>query len=144
MSKIGLVFLIYFFLEVVITIEVGSKLGGFGTFIEMVVSFFIGLFILFNFKYSIKSSLISLATMQIDSKEFVAMNLFSLLGAILLIIPGILSDIIGILMQFGIFGSFVSNFLLGIGIDKFEKVKKKNNKNEEIIDVEIIDNKHNK
>jgi 2-isopropylmalate synthase/UPF0716 protein FxsA len=77
------------------------------------------------------------------------MNLFSALGAILLIIPGILSDIIGVLMQFGVFTNFIVNYLpirnsANYRFQKDNYKNSKNSKNEEIIDVEIIDDKSSK
>jgi len=148
-----MMFLIYFFLEVLITIEVGSILGGLNTFLEIVISFFIGIFILVNFKHSIKAKIMELATMQIDSKEFISSNILSLVGAIFLILPGVLSDTIGILMQFSLF----SGVFVAIASSRFSKIKRSNynnynnnsgfsnkkfkNDDKEIIDVEIIDTK---
>jgi 2-isopropylmalate synthase/UPF0716 protein FxsA len=91
--------LLYFFFEVVITIEVGSYLGGLGTFMEIVGTFLLGIFIIKNFKYSIADSLNSLKSGKITQEEFVSSKIFSIIGAMLLVLPGILSDFIGILLQ---------------------------------------------
>jgi 2-isopropylmalate synthase/UPF0716 protein FxsA len=92
-------FLLYFFLEVVFTIEVGSYLGGLGMFAEIIVSFILGLFIIKNFKYSVAESLKSLQKGEMSQKDIVSSHVFSLIGAILLMFPGVVSDVLGLLMQ---------------------------------------------
>ena len=43
-------FLFYLFLEVTVTVKVGSYIGGSWMFVEIMLSAFIGMFILRNFK----------------------------------------------------------------------------------------------
>jgi len=57
--------------------------------------------------------------------------MFKFVGAILLIIPGVFTDIIGLLMQFDTFGSMVAK----------KTMPKKDIVDDDIIDVEIIENK---
>lgn len=139
MKGFGIFFLIYLFLEVFTTIEVGSYLGGVGTFFEIVGSAIVGIFILVNFKYSIAESFQKVSRMEIDPKDVVSSSIFSLIGAILLIIPGILSDFIGILMQFKLFSVNFSK-LIAKNYTVQKKYNYKKNK-EDIIDVEIIESK---
>jgi len=61
------------------------------------------------------------------------LNLFSMLGAILLILPGFFSDILGILLQFSFFGTLFAKKILHL------KSKKRDFKNSDVIDVEIIE-----
>lgn len=102
-------FLIYLFLEVILTIEIASRIGGLATFLEIVGSAMIGIFILMNFRHTLSENLSALQMRQIDMQGFSNRNLMGLFGAILLILPGFLSDIIGLLMQFSLFGSLIIN-----------------------------------
>ncbi len=140
MGKIGIIFLIYFFLEVFVTIEVGSYLGGIGTFFEIIFSAIIGIFILFNFNSSLKENLTSLSKMQNSPDKVLSSTIFSLIGAIFLIIPGILTDVIGLLMQFDfialIFGKIITKSIINLN-NKRSYQKKYKHKREDIIDVEI-------
>ncbi len=129
-------FLLYFFLEVVITVDIAGRIGGLATFFEIIFSAFVGFFLLTNFRYTLAQSMTSLMAGKITIEEFQKMNLMSLVGAILLIIPGFFSDIVGILLQFGFFGTFIAKNILHL------KHKRKTHKgeNDDAIDVEIIDN----
>lgn len=102
-------FLIYLFLEVMVTTEIASMIGGLATFLEIVGSAFLGIFILMNFRHTLAENVYALRTRQIDMESFSQRNLMGLFGAILLIIPGFLSDMIGILMQFSLLSSLVIN-----------------------------------
>jgi 2-isopropylmalate synthase/UPF0716 protein FxsA len=126
-------FLIYLFLEVVITIEIASEIGGLATFLEIVGSAFIGIFILMNFRHTLAENVNALRTHQIDIQGFSNRNLMGLFGAVLLIIPGFLSDMIGMLMQFSLFGSLVVNRFTR----KYEPPTQP--KDEHVIDAEIIE-----
>ena len=131
-----LYFLVYFFLEVLITVDIGAQIGGLATFLEIVFSAFVGFFLLTNFRYTLAQSMSSLMTGQITVDEFQKMNMMSLLGAILLIIPGFFSDIIGILLQFGFFGTFIAKKILHL---KEKKRRKDEGDYDDAIDVEVID-----
>lgn len=102
-------FLIYLFAEVIITVEIASQIGGLATFLEIVGSALLGVFILLNFRHTLSENLYALQMRQIDVKGFSNRNLSGLLGALLLIVPGFLSDLIGFIMLFGLFGSLIVN-----------------------------------
>lgn len=136
-------FLIYLFLEITLSVEIASKIGGLYTFLEVIFSAFFGLFLLTNFKYTLGSNMAMIFSGEMDIKEFQRLSLFAILGAFLLIVPGFFSDILGVLLQFSAFGTFFARKIL--------KLKPKNkNKNDrgdmdsEIIDVEVIDYRDNR
>ena len=129
-------FLVYFFFEVVITVDIASRLGGLATFAEIIFSAFVGFFLLTNFRYTLAQSMTALMSGTITVDEFQKMNLMSLLGAILLIIPGFFSDIMGILLQFGFFGTFIAKKILHL---KEKKRRKDEGDYDDAIDVEVID-----
>ncbi len=129
-------FLIYFFIEVLVSVEFASQLGGLLTFLEIIVTAIIGFFLLTNFRYTLSGSIKSLMSKQITIEEFQRLSLFTALGAVLLIIPGFFSDILGILLQFGFFGTIFARKVLNLK----NKNKTDNKKDLDAIDVEIIDN----
>jgi 2-isopropylmalate synthase/UPF0716 protein FxsA len=78
----------------------------------------------------------------IDLEQFQKLNLFTLIGAILLIIPGFLTDIIGILLQFSAFTSMIVNrynVKSGKCNTSFEDENINYKKDSDVIDVEIIE-----
>jgi len=133
-------FIVYLFLEVLISVNISSRIGGLMTFFEIILSAFIGVSILINFRATLMENLRAVSMQSIDLLEFQRLNLFTLLGAFLLIIPGFLTDIVGILLQFSVFTSMIVNRY---------NVKSENNnmhsnmqnhikKDSDVIDVEII------
>lgn len=138
-------FIVYLFLEVVVSVNISSAIGALATFIEIVLSALLGLVILVNFKSTLRENLSSLSQNYMDMREFNSLNLFTIIGAILLIIPGFLTDIVGVLLQFSVFTTMLTNrySMRSSGHKKYTK----NNiqKDIDVIDVEIIsDNSHTK
>lgn len=134
-----LYFLLYLFLEVLISVNISSAIGGLMTFLEIVLSAFVGIIILLNFRKTLVENFASVANHSIDLEQFQKLNLFTLLGAFLLIIPGFLTDIIGILMQFSVFTTMLINRYNVKSANhnaKFTQTHIKKDSN--VIDVEII------
>lgn len=126
-------FLIYLFAEVTLTVEIASKIGGLATFLEIIGSAFLGIFILMNFRHALSENLEALRTRQIDVQGFSNRNMTGLLGALLLILPGFLSDIIGILLQF----SFIGTLIINRFTRKYQPPTQP--KDDHVIDAEIIE-----
>ena len=135
-------FLLYLFLEVLISVNISSAIGGLMTFLEIILSAFIGIAILVNFRKTLIENLTAVSYNCIDLKEFQSLNLFTLLGAILLIVPGFLTDIVGILMQFSVFTTMLVNrYQVKSSQCKtdFDEVQNQHKpKDYDVIDVEII------
>ncbi len=126
-------FLLYLFLETVVSVNIASALGGVLTFVEILLSALYGFFILANFRNSMGENFMMVVSGRIDVEEFERLNLFSFFGAILLIVPGFLTDIIGLLLQFSVITSMIAN--------RYKKPNHPNHFKEEsddVIDVEII------
>ncbi|HIP02049.1 MAG TPA: FxsA family protein, partial [Campylobacterales bacterium] len=121
--------------EVLVSVEFASQLGGLLTFLEIIVSAFIGLFLLTNFRYTLSKSMNGLMSGAISAQDFQKMSLFTLIGAVLLIIPGFFSDILGVLLQFSFFGKLFASKILNL---KNKKNIYREGKND-AIDVEVID-----
>ena len=93
--------LIYLFTEIMVSSYVSSYLGGFMSFIMVILSAFVGISLLRVFKYSLALNIKDLTSGKISQEDFVKTNMAKALGAFLLIIPGIFTDILGLLLQFG-------------------------------------------
>ena len=135
-------FIVYLFLEVIISVNISSMIGGLATFVEIMFSAFIGLSILINFRKTLVENMTAVSYNCIDLEQFQRLNLFTLFGAILLIIPGFLTDILGVLMQFSVFTSMIVNrYNVKSGHCKpnFEQYDTNiRQKDSDVIDVEII------
>ena len=118
-------FIIYLLLETLFSVEISSQIGGLNTFLEIVLSVIIGIYIFKNLKYNLVSTIQDFTTGGIDINQLKSRNIFPIVGAILLIIPGFLTDSIGLLLQF----SFFTDLL----------IKKVNTPNTHFDDVEVQD-----
>lgn len=143
---------VYLFIEVIVSTFFASMFGGFLTFIEIVLSAIIGLSLLKTFQYSLNENIRNLTQGKITQDEFMAKNMNKALGAILLIIPGFFTDILGVFLLLGLF-----TFLLGkiftfqaknnntqnsynyTYTNYSQTTQKRRENDEDIIDVEIID-----
>lgn len=137
-------FVVYLFLEVLISVNISSVIGAFATFLEIIISAGFGIFILVNFKESLRENLTAVSYNCIDLEQFQKLNLFTLFGAILLIIPGFMTDIIGMLLQFSVFTTMVVNKYnvrnkkCDVASSGYNQTKEKYIKESDVIDVEII------
>ena len=132
-------FLVYLFLEVLISVNISSAIGGLATFFEIILSAFFGISILMNFRKTLMENMTAVSYSCIDLEQFQKLNLFTIFGGILLIIPGFLTDILGILVQFSAFTSMAVN-RYNVKSGKCNTDFKQNNikKDSDVIDVEII------
>ena len=131
-------FILYIFFEVMLTSTISSEIGGLITFIEIIVSAIVGIFILKNFSFSLIEKINSVRQGYMTQEEFVKSSIGSAFGALLLIAPGFLTDIVGLLLQFNFFTILLSRTI------KFQPKRKKSmdqkfNHNDDIIDIEVID-----
>jgi len=132
-------FLVYLFLEVLISVNISSAIGGLATFFEILLTAFFGIAILVNFRKTLTENMSAVSYSCIDLEQFQRLNLFTIIGAILLIIPGFLTDILGALMQFSAFTSMaVNRYNVKSGKCKTNFRQNKIKKDADVIDVEII------
>ena len=76
--------------------------------LEVIGSLILGIVIIQNLGFSMMENLQRVVYREISQEEFISIGMFKFVGAILLIIPGVFTDIIGLLMQFDTFGSMVA------------------------------------
>lgn len=129
-------FFIFFFLEIFVTIEVGSYLGGLMTIMEIIASFILGMILLQSLKMSFLETLMTMSKRGINKESMLIGNLLSFLGCILLMIPGILSDIIGLLFQVPVIDVLMLRLFM-------KNKKQKRYEDDNIIDIEIEDDNRN-
>ena len=132
-------FLLYLFIEVMVSSSISSYIGGLSTFFELILSAIIGIVILQNFPYSLMESIAQARSGQITQDEFIKTNVARAIGAVLLIVPGFFTDIVGVLLQFDFFILFFSKIFSFKKVDETKKDYTNKGVNDEIIDVEVID-----
>ncbi|QOG11950.1 FxsA family protein [Arcobacter sp. FWKO B] len=134
-------FFIYLFAEVMITTAIAGSIGGLWTFFEIITSAIVGVMIFKNFRYSIAQNLQKLSKREINEDEFTKLNLASVIGAILLIIPGFFTDIIGLLFQISFIAKLVfSKFIVKSNNSFYSKTSYTQKQGEDnVIDVEVIE-----
>ena len=140
-------FFAYLFLEVIISVNISSAIGGLATFFEILLSAFFGITILINFKSTLRENFSAVSYNCIDLQQFQSLNLFTIFGAILLIVPGFLTDIVGVLLQFSVFTTMLVNrYNMKSGRCKtdYETYKKNSiREDSDVIDIEIISDNSN-
>ncbi len=104
-------FILYLFIEVMVSSAIAGSIGGFLTFIELILSAVIGVTILQNFRVSMMENLSKVREGKLTQEEFLQANIGKMIGAILLIVPGFFTDILGVLLQFSSFIIIISKFI---------------------------------
>jgi UPF0716 family protein affecting phage T7 exclusion len=128
----------YFFLELYFSLAVGSAIGFFGSVLWIFTTFIIGMGLIQNSAMTLQKSMGKLAGGQLNMKTFHDSATAYFLGAILLIIPGVFSDILGAI-------ALLYTFYLQMGgtIPSSKNKTNINNLNkqgdDDVIDVEIIE-----
>jgi 2-isopropylmalate synthase/UPF0716 protein FxsA len=128
-------FIGYIYLEIIVTSYVGEYFGSFGVFLEIILSALIAVFILVNFKYNLYETFISLSRQEISKQQAISSSIGSFIGAILLFLPGVITDSFGFLLQISIFYNLILRLFRGKISDNNTT---KDFKNEEIIDTKFI------
>jgi 2-isopropylmalate synthase/UPF0716 protein FxsA len=140
-----------------ISSSISSSIGGLMTFVEIILTVIIGSTLLKNFNYSLKDKINAVRNGQISQDDFVKSSIGKAIGAILLIIPGFFTDILGGLLQFSLFTMILSSILklktssnnsnyqnqyssTYTQFDTKTKTKTKYKGDDDVIDVEVIDN----
>ena len=130
-----LYFLVYLFLEILFSYEFARIFTPFGLFLEVIFSTIVGFSIFRNLQFSMALDMQRVLKREVSEEEFMTMGLFRMIGAVFLIIPGVLTDILGILFLFEPFARMVAK--------KTFPPKPKYDIYDDIIDVEIIEERKN-
>ena len=125
----------YFFIELYISLKTGENIGFAWSVIWIMGSFMLGMALLQKSQYTMMSNMNAVKQGKLDMQKFKNAGLSYFIGAILLIIPGVFSDFLGLFaLLYTLYLQFVA---------KITPESKNNNFNpqgdDNVIDVEIID-----
>jgi len=127
--------MIFFLFELYISLEVGGDIGFLWSVIWIFMSFIWGKILLKNAEVTMMANLQSLKKGKLDKKEFQNASLFYFIAAILLIIPGVLSDFLGVLaLIYTVYLQFMARITPESNHNNFNPQG-----DDDVIDVEIID-----
>jgi len=125
----------FFLIELYLSLKVGESIGFFWSVVWIMLSFMLGMTML---QKSQKTMLGNMAAMQmgkLDMKKFQNASMSYFVGAILLIIPGVFSDFLGIA---ALFYTLYLQFVAKITPEQTNNNFKPQG-DDDVIDVEIID-----
>ncbi|MEO1928628.1 MAG: FxsA family protein [Nautiliaceae bacterium] len=128
-------FLAYLFLEIIFSYEFAKVFTPFGLFLEVLLTAIIGISVIRSLNFSLAESMQRVLRREMSEEEFLSIGLFRLIGGILLFIPGVFSDILGVLLMF----EGVARFFAKKLFPSHKYYHHTHYGDDEIIDVEIIE-----
>lgn len=124
-----------FFLELFISMKVGEEIGFGSSVLWIMLSMLFGIVLLRSSPYAFMGNIMSVQMGKLDLKSANNASMAYLFGSILLIVPGVMSDIMGV-------GMLLYTLYLQL-LAKIRPQQKQNYKqtqgDDDVIDVEIID-----
>ncbi|HFQ61255.1 MAG TPA: FxsA family protein [Epsilonproteobacteria bacterium] len=125
----------FLFLELYLSLKVGEEIGFLGSVIWIMLSFFVGMTLLQRSSYTMMGNMNAMRQGKLDMKKFQNASMSYLAAAILLIIPGVLTDFLGLV---ALAYTFYLQFVAKITPEQKNTHFKKQG-DDDVIDVEIID-----
>ena len=124
----------FMLLELYLSLYVGERIGFWGSVIWIISTMILGVRLLQYTPYTLMGNISHVSMGKLSLEEFQNASTSYLIGAILLIIPGVLTDFLGILaLGYTMYLRFIAKITP-------EQTKFKQNKGDDnVIDVEIID-----
>ena len=96
-------------LELIIFIEVGSVIGSLYVILSIFITMFLGYYLIKQKLRKIGLSIFDISNVR-DVYEHYTSSMYSLFGGVLLIIPGYLTDFVGLAVMLPIFRPRISNY----------------------------------
>ena len=93
----GYIFLLLPIIELIIFIEVGSYIGSFNVIISIIFTIFLGYYVIKSKIKNISFSMMSIPNIQ-DMYQQYQSSIYSFLAGVLLIVPGYLTDLVGLIL----------------------------------------------
>jgi len=125
----------FFLLELYFSLEVGSKIGFLWSVIWIITSFMFGKMLLKNAQMTMMANVQALKKGKLNQEAFQNASLFYFIGAILLIVPGVFSDFLGLFaLCYTVYLQFMAKITVESPNNHF-----KSQGDDDVIDVEIID-----
>jgi UPF0716 family protein affecting phage T7 exclusion len=125
----------FLLLELYLSLSVGERIGFLWSAIWIVVTMIIGIQLLRLSPFAVMGNLDAVKRGKLSLQGFHSVSTFYFIGAILLIIPGVLTDILGV---FALLYTFYLQFVAKITPEKTNYQSEKQGE-DNVIDVEIID-----
>ncbi len=130
-----MIFLVVPFLiaELILSLKVIEMIGAMWSLVWIIGTIFIGTMLLKNSQYAILGSMAAVSKGKLDLRNFQNASMAYMFGALLLIVPGILSDTMGVLaLGYTLYLQFVAKITP-------EKPNFNQKGDDDVIDVEVID-----
>ncbi len=125
----------FFLIELYLSLKTGENIGFLWSVIWIMGSFILGMALLQKSQHTMLGNMQSMKVGKLDVRGFQNASMAYFIGAILLIIPGVFSDLLGILaLGYSIYLQFVAKITPEQTKNNFKKQGDDN-----VIDVEIID-----
>ena len=105
----GYIFLLLPIIELIIFIEVGSYIGSFNVIISIISTIFLGYYLIKSKIKNISFSMMSISNIQ-DMYQQYESSIYSFLAGVLLIVPGYLTDLIGLILLLPFLRPQLSNY----------------------------------
>ncbi len=121
-------------IELYLSLKTGETIGFFWSVVWIVLSFALGMILLQKSSQTMMSNMQSMRQGKLDVRRFQNASMSYFVGAILLIIPGVFSDFLGVL---ALFYTLYLQFIAKITPERTTHFTKQGDDN--VIDVEIID-----
>jgi UPF0716 family protein affecting phage T7 exclusion len=124
----------FFLLELYMSLKMGETIGFFWSVIWIVTTIFIGTVLLRNSPNAIMGQMQSVQKGKLNLKKFQDASMSYFIGSILLIVPGVFSDFVGVVaLAYTVYLHFIAKITP-------EQMNNYTNKGDnDVIDVEIID-----
>jgi len=124
----------FFLLELYLSLKTGETIGFFWSVVWIISSAVIGMILLQNSPHAIMGQMQSVQRGKLNLKKFQDASMAYFIGSILLIIPGVFSDFMGVVaLTYTLYLQFVAK------ITPEQTNFKTNQGDDNVIDVEIID-----
>lgn len=109
MRQSSIMILVLPILELIIFIEVGSVIGSLYVILSIFITMFLGYYLIKQKLRKIGLSIFDISNVR-DVYEHYTSSVYSLFGGVLLIIPGYLTDFVGLAVMLPIFRPRLSNY----------------------------------
>lgn len=106
----GYILILIPLLELIIFIEIGSYIGSLNVILWIFLTIFFGVYLIKSKLRSIKLSLFNIRSLQ-DIHQQYTTDIYLILAGILLIVPGFLTDIVGLFLLFPFFRPMFSKYV---------------------------------
>lgn len=131
-----MIFLIipFFLLELYLSLKTGEAIGFWWSVVWIVLSFALGMMLLQKYPQTLMGNMQSIKQGKLDIRRFQNVSMSYFIAAVLLIIPGVFSDFLGII---ALFYTLYLQFVVKITPKQTTHFTKQGD--DHVIDVEIID-----